>query len=777
MQAYSTQALRNGLFCLLLPVLLSACGDRSAPDSKATALEKRTVAAPVIRNGKLLLTDPATGKLVPLIGIPYQTGKQGSTSKTGNFPYQNAQTVTFKLFNVSIGPIPAQAVINENDLAVAFCKAASNVVQCQYATAKNLQRLLLSVDNDLQATNGITIPSQYRTGVPTEFSRSIDEFELSLGQYLNKTNRKAASLFQPSLAINLEAAQPEADEVGGQPLPFADLFRIVRPFPEYSCTDITYDANGWPLTIPASCDTQINAVFKTPTWATTTLLRYVPTGAIPTGKYTVLYEGSGDLQYSGIASKLAAESTPGRDVIEITPALIASRGAAGLRIQLKNTDPLTPVKNIRVVMPGGICAGNPFVRVDDASGCGKNRFQSFTDTLAADRNSIVFNPDYLRFLKDFKVIRTMNLMEASPRNACYIYTDDAYRTCLTQAFNWEQRATMGMASWGGSARTPLLQRYARGVPLEVVVELANQLERAPWFNLPHNASDDYVTQYARYVRDHLKPELKAHLEYSNEPWNGIFWAALYVREQGKELDSNPYRAGYKYYSNRAVEIFQLWANEFGGTDRLVRILNTYNPDEWMSRNMLAYNGNFQYVDALASAPYFQGCWDRSSNTTCQDPAQVPLVMKDVTSVDDVFAVLDNTADPYGLAAALRWSKVQQQVAAEFNLPLYSYEGGQHLVINWSDATLTTERKDNLLNLMRAANRDIRMAGRYSQFLNGWKAAGGELFTLYTLPQTYHRFGTFGIKEHLNQARFDAPKYDMSMQFQEAQGKCWWEGCE
>jgi hypothetical protein len=69
-----------------------------------------------------------------------------------------------------------------------------------------------------------------------------------------------------------------------------------------------------------------------------------------------------------------------------------------------------------------------------------------------------------------------------------------------------------------------------------------------------------------------------------------------------------------------------------------------------------------------------------------------------------------------------------------------------------------------------------MGERYTTLLNAWKAAGGQQFMLYTLPQSYHPWGSWGIKETLNQPRSSAPKYDAAMKFQETQGKCWWNGC-
>jgi len=62
---------------------------------------------------------------------------------------------------------------------------------------------------------------------------------------------------------------------------------------------------------------------------------------------------------------------------------------------------------------------------------------------------------------------------------------------------------------------------------------------------------------------------------------------------------------------------------------------------------------------------------------------------------------------------------------------------------------------------------------------GWKDLSDEgttLFTLYTLPQSFYRYGNFGLKEHLNKTRQESPKYDGVMSFQESVGKCWWDSC-
>ncbi len=110
------------------------------------------------------------------------------------------------------------------------------------------------------------------------------------------------------------------------------------------------------------------------------------------------------------------------------------------------------------------------------------------------------------------------------------------------------------------------------------------------------------------------------------------------------------------------------------------------------------------------------------------------------------------------------------------IDLYAYEGGQHLTIKGTDDAV----KDRLLPLIEDANRDPRMKERYQTLLNGWKDAGAKLFVLFTAPQTFNRYGSFGIKENLNSTRESSPKFDGAMTFQEELNGCWLgyaeEGC-
>lgn len=65
--------------------------------------------------------------------------------------------------------------------------------------------------------------------------------------------------------------------------------------------------------------------------------------------------------------------------------------------------------------------------------------------------------------------------------------------------------------------------YTEGVPLEILCEMAKQGEHPPWWCIPHQASDQFVTDMANFIHARI-PEYAAtqRVEYINEFWNGIF---------------------------------------------------------------------------------------------------------------------------------------------------------------------------------------------------------------------------------------------------------------
>ena len=588
--------------------------------------------------------------------------------------------------------------------------------------------------------------------------------------------------FEPSLGINTEAPQGGAD-TAGMPMPFVDIFRTARPFRELSPAGTQFDENGWP--------TQFATGFN---YAKTKLLQGALDESIPEGIYTILFDGAGTLEFSGsVSNKVKAvgenkytidldlNSFDGEDEVAASDTNAFNMNIKGIASGNGNY-----MKNIRIIMPGGTCTGNPFIRVSEDDTCPNGTsYQSFEERLLADRNAIIFNPDYLMFLRNFKVIRMMNLMESSLKKLCY--SADA---CPAGVGTWNDRATLNDAVWGGNDGRTADEDH-KGVPVEVMITLANTLQRDIWVNMPHIANDDYVKNYAKMVYENLDDSINVYIEYSNEVWNNGFAGHAYAISEGlkRGLDTVPdefigsvnrdgsYFARLRFYSQRAVKIFDLWETEFGSsTSRLTRVLGSFIGDKVLTEQMMKFVGSSK-VDAVAIAPYFFGC---PYDDICID---APKTLLTATTVDDIFDVLDQSGivDVKSIEGTIDAVKNQLSITKQHNVNLVSYEGGQHLVTGVLGNKATYSDQIRLRKLFNEANRDPRMKDRYVTFLNAWKDLSDEgttLFTLYTLPQSYYRYGNFGIKEHLNKLRDESPKFDGVMSFQESVGNCWWDesGC-
>ena len=500
-------------------------------------------------------------------------------------------------------------------------------------------------------------------------------------------------------------------------VPFVDIFKMSMPFEEarpwLTKGQIRYDKNGWPISI--SRGGQVGTRF----------LNDLPAGTLPDGEYTVLYDGKGELAYGHDASLVS--HSPGKDVISI-------RAGADKKLRaillIKQTDAQNPLRNIRILQPGGICSNHPFQRVMSEQQCAAGQYRSF----AAHYTSILFNPDYLDYMKDFKVIRFMN-MSGITRNP------------ISQ---WAKRNTPDKQTWGGKTAE-------RGTPLEVMVALANRLGADPWFCLPHNANNDYIQRYAHYVKQHLDPKLKVYIEYTNEAWNGIFTQSEYVKKKGlaMRLDKDKGKAGYKYYSLRSVQIFDMWEQEFGGNQRLVRVMGAWTPYARLTDMLLSYQDAYKKTDVLAIAPYF---YPKLSSA------------RRARSVTDIFKLLYDKQEPYSIPNVVKLIEAQAKKAQQYGVQLVAYEGGQHLV-DW-DSRNTNQ---NPTKLFIQANKSRQMGKAYNDLLNGWKKAGGTLFVHFSAPRSPDWYGSWGTREYLTQPDYLAPKHQSILAFNRA-NPCWWASC-
>jgi hypothetical protein len=297
-----------------------------------------------------------------------------------------------------------------------------------------------------------------------------------------------------------------------------------------------------------------------------------------------------------------------------------------------------------------------------------------------------------------------------------------------------------------------------------MVELANLSDKSPWFTMPHQATDDFIRNFATVVRDNLLPSLTVYVEYSNEVWNSAFPQAAWVEARGMtewagSLESS-FTKRINWYGKRSAEVCDIWKSVFGGSpQQVVCVMASQAANSWTASEALscplwneapcAQHG----IGALAIAPYMGDYLGQEENAEV-----VAGWGASAAGLTKLFAELslggEIAGGPAGgaLAQSMEWIGVNKAVATSFGIPLVSYEGGQHLV-----GVGSASNDDILTNLFSTANRDPRMGSLYTEYLEGWESHGGGLFMHFTDIGSYSRYGSWGALELIGQET--SPKYD------------------
>jgi hypothetical protein len=471
---------------------------------------------------------------------------------------------------------------------------------------------------------------------------------------------------------------------------------------------IKLDANGWVKSLPAVNDaprfTRVGTV----------LFRDMA-NRYPKGRYLVLYEGEGKIEY-GFVKKDEAASRPGRDVI------ITDGSDAGVILQISQTDPKKTgnyIRNIRVIP------------------------EAYE---ARYRAGEIFHPDFLVKIAPFKTLRMMDWMVTNSNPPA----------------TWPERPRPSQASYA----------YRGGVPVEVMVTLANQLKVNPWFTMPHQANDDYVRQFATYVRDHLNPNLKVYVEYSNEVWNNIFPQHTWADQQGKaRWGANTPTAYMKWYGFRSAQMAQIWQQTFAAkSNRVIAVFATQSAGMGLETTgltvpIVSNSSNVpaaKVFNAYAIAPYFGNDLGAPTNQ-----AKVKAWLKDA---DGGFArlfrqlrtgtLLSQNPKDLGRSLPQIFAEIRyhKQVAQKQGLSLVAYEGGQHLSGFWG-----VENDPAMTNFFIAANRRPEMYQLYQELLQAWKQIGGTTFMHFVDIYQPNKWGSWGALEYPNQPG-GSPKYNALVDF-------------
>ncbi|MEO1799106.1 MAG: cellulose-binding protein [Cyanobacteria bacterium J06629_2] len=428
------------------------------------------------------------------------------------------------------------------------------------------------------------------------------------------------------------------------------------------------------------------------------------------GRYIVLYDGEGNLDYGFDGQKQSSLSTPGRDVVEV-----AQTSKQGLWLRVTASDPQQTgnyIRNIRIV----------------------------PEAYEAIADQEVFNPEFLAKIEPFGTLRFMD---------------------------WQQTNNSRQSEWSDRPEPEDARYYEQGVPVETMVQLANQTNSNPWFTMPHQANDQYIANFAQYVRDNLKPHLAVYVEYSNETWNWRLEQTKWIEQQSQQQRLDPSLNKTDWYSQRTSEVMQIWDKAFGAeAERVIGVMGGQAANVGILEQALSYRWSEVAlshaeagIDAIAIAPYF--------GSYIGSPQNAPTVSAWTQEADGgknkLFEELNQgglVADgPPGGALALAYENMalHQELAASENLLLLAYEGGQHLAANRG-----VENNQAVTELFIAANRDPRMGAIYQEYLTQWFGLGGDLFLHFNNVDAPRKWGSWGALESLYQD--SSPKYDALINF-------------
>jgi len=464
--------------------------------------------------------------------------------------------------------------------------------------------------------------------------------------------------------------------------------------------ELDRDANGWIKSLPDPEDELEYTSVGT--------IMYRDLGDYPEGKYVVLYQGEGTIEYGFDATKDESASVLGRDVIDVEPT------NAGIWLRITETDPNDTGDYLRDIMVI------------------QEEYEYAQDQ--------IFDPEFLEKIQPFNTLRFMDWMA----------------TNHSLQGEWSNRPTPGSSLFSGEIAS-----------VETMVELANRTDSDPWFTMPHMATDEYITNFAEYVRDNLDPELRVYLEYSNEVWNRDFDQGWWVEEQGiNEFADSPagdYAKRIDWYGKRTTEITQMWDDVFAADkERIIGVMAGQAANSWTARRTFQYRwaddplSNEEYgIDAIAFAPYF-GSYLGSP----EYEAEIESWTEDEDGgLDKLFEELTTgglleEAPPNGsLEQSYDWTTIYADLAQAQDLDLIIYEGGQHLRGNEG-----VEDNQALTKLFTTANRDPRMGEIYQEYYTNLHELGVDLSVNYTDVSGYNKWGSWGALEHINQA--SSPKYSV-----------------
>lgn len=420
----------------------------------------------------------------------------------------------------------------------------------------------------------------------------------------------------------------------------------------------------------------------------------------PAGNYTLSWKGTGTIW---VRSPAVCTDLPdnqcvisGTDVTRIIP---IPEGNSLIQFKIMASDLNDHITELHFIMPG---------------------FESTYET-----NPV--HPDYVAGLAEFDFIRVM---------------DPLHTNHAENVFEWSDRIPTTYNTYASD-----------GVAWEDLFYIVNQNDQDIWINIPHAATDNYVTNLVALINFELEPGRHIYVEYSNEIWNSIFTQYPYARDKGREAFGTETAAADAvawWNARRSAQIWQIFADNLIGGRTITRVASGQGVNSYRAQQVLlaladpVKNPTSQRADAIAIAYYFGA---GSIDTWLTQNDTIPRANVTIANVEDMMNHLPELLD---LGEASIYGAREQgmidhaTLAATHGVRVIGYEGGQSYYIGTGYDQLV---KAATLPITEALSNHSRMRDLYNQFLTVFFSNGGKEFANFSYINAPQSSGAWGIYDY------------------------------
>lgn len=285
-----------------------------------------------------------------------------------------------------------------------------------------------------------------------------------------------------------------------------------------------------------------------------------------------------------------------------------------------------------------------------------------------------YTKEFIDMHKGFGVLRFMELQN----------------TNRTKIQNWEERAKI----------TDVFQNN-KGLAWEYAIDICNKLNSDIWINIPHMATDNYITELANLLKENLDKDLKIYVEYSNEPWNLAFFQNPYIKMKGIErgiVAKNEYFVAAIESAVRLKEISVIFSKAFGA-------------ESINSKIRPVLGGQIVWTDVVESAlQYIDKNYGKPSKYfyAFGGGAYISATGQGLASLDEIYYEAIKNIE--NAPQRLKYER-NMNLSKKYGMKFISYEGGIDIV------GLDFKIKNNLSK--EFITKDPRMAELIKKHLEQW----------------------------------------------------------